>query len=507
MKKWAEQYGGWFFPVLLFGVMMIYFYQVHPFILFDGDDWRDMGGARNVALPKWHDWNPSKVMPESLMPLVGYLGAYVFSPLLGDYLHGISLAVACVAALAVTAYTVLLKDVLERRFGLSTWLAAGGAGIFLLMHFLVFKNSVQGNVSLFTTPNVDCFFHYNFSFLLNASIVLYLISRNITSRISFRAHPFWSAGLFFALYLAVFSNILHSIVLICYIAFQILHELEAEKAYRPRRVLLYLKSHRFYSGIILVWLLSLLFEADGGRARSIGTPNGAPFFVALGKVFHDFSAIFLSEQKGILIIFVALGLFALPALYLALFRQEKDVAVLTKEYLSLMKMTLFSLFLWASYELLICAKANAGYIGRSDVLCGWFFFLFLMMMGSLAYLLRRKTGLALVFPVLFFVVLCRTTDGRMGYVPSTYARIPETTCYAVSNDFVQQFRRADEAGGSEFDLHVPYSATPDNWPFFPALGEHMERQLYSHGVISRHMKVNFVIDEALNEKYHLDSLR
>lgn len=158
MKKWAEQYGGWFFPVLLFGVMMIYFYQVHPFILFDGDDWRDMGGARNVALPKWHDWNPSKVMPESLMPLVGYLGAYVFSPLLGDYLHGISLAVACVAALAVTAYTVLLKDVLERRFGLSTWLAAGGTGIFLLMHFLVFKNSVQGNVSLFTTPNVDCFF-------------------------------------------------------------------------------------------------------------------------------------------------------------------------------------------------------------------------------------------------------------------------------------------------------------------------------------------------------------
>ena len=507
MDLWLRKNSNLLFCLFVFSVMLLYFFEVHPFVLFDADDWKDMGAMRPIALPKWHDWNPSKVMPESLMSLVGDLGAYVFAPLLGDYLHGISLAVACVAALAVTMYTVLFKDVLERRFGLSTWLAAGCAGIFLLMHFLVFKNSVQGNVNLFTTHNMDCFFHYDLSFLLNASIILFLISRNIMSNFSFRAHPFWSAGLFFVLYLAVFSNILHSIILICYIAFQILHELHAERAYRPRCVLRYLKSHRFYAGIILAWLLSLLFEADGGRARFIGTPNGAPFFVALGKVFHDFSAIFLSGQKGILITFVALGLFALPALYLALFRKEKEVADLTKEYLTLVKMSLFSMLLWSSYELLICAKASAGYIGRSDVLCGWFFFLFLMMMGSLAYLLRRKPVLALAFPILFFVVLCRTADGRMGYVPSTYARISEATCYAVSNDFIQQFRRADEAGASEFDLHVPYSATPGNWPFSLAFGGHTERLLYSHGVISRHIKVNVVIDEALNEKYHLDSLR
>ena len=71
----------WIFLGTVFLGMAIFFTQAHPFIPFDGDDWKDLAELRTVAFPKWHDWNPIKVLPETFSGLTGYLGAYIFAPI------------------------------------------------------------------------------------------------------------------------------------------------------------------------------------------------------------------------------------------------------------------------------------------------------------------------------------------------------------------------------------------------------------------------------------------
>ncbi|MBR2733236.1 MAG: hypothetical protein IKD80_03170, partial [Selenomonadaceae bacterium] len=53
---------------LTFAAMFIFFSQVHPIVLFDGDDWNVISDAR-VGLPKWGGWNPIKVLPETFFPI------------------------------------------------------------------------------------------------------------------------------------------------------------------------------------------------------------------------------------------------------------------------------------------------------------------------------------------------------------------------------------------------------------------------------------------------------
>lgn len=52
--------------LLLFIFVLIYFTQISPLVPFDGDDWRYIGGIR-PPFPLWGVWNPTRVLPETLM--------------------------------------------------------------------------------------------------------------------------------------------------------------------------------------------------------------------------------------------------------------------------------------------------------------------------------------------------------------------------------------------------------------------------------------------------------
>lgn len=284
------------FVGVVFFSMLIFFTEVHPFILFDGDDWKDMAELRNIAFPKWHDWNPSKVLPETLMALTGYLGAYIFVPLIGDYLKGISLAVAIVVASFITVYVILLKDTLVKEINIKNSVAAGIAFLFLLLHFLIFKNGAEGNYYLFSTLNVDCLFHYVIPFLLNASMVLYFISRTIKGNYAFSSNRQKSSIFIFVIFLAIYSNILLSIVFISYIVGMILKELLSQTEYSLSVIKACFKENKLYTGIIVVWIISLLFEANGGRAHNAEMSSMA---VSVVQTVANFIWIFAQGQKGL----------------------------------------------------------------------------------------------------------------------------------------------------------------------------------------------------------------
>lgn len=502
MRDWLQKNTTLLFGVFIFISMLLFFYEVHPFVLFDADDWKDMSELRNVAFPKWNDWNPIKVFPETFMALTGYLGAYIFVPILGDYLHGISLSIAVIVATFVTTYIILVKEALVKKFELSEGVASGIAFLFLLFHFLIFKNENGNNYYLLSTVDVDCLFHYILSFLLNASMVLYFIAKNIKGNYAFTKNRQRSAIFIFAIFLTLYSNILLSIVFMSYIIGMVLCDLLKQKVKSFFAIKQYLKENKLYTGIIIAWLISLLFEANGGRAHNIET---ASMMTSLVKTVSSFTWIFLQGQKGMNIMYAIFAIMVLPALW---YRNRKKVShdtIADRNYSFFMKLNTFCLLFWLLFEIPVCAKANATYIARTDVLAGFFFFAFMMMIISMAYLLKRVPNLLLVFPIIFFMIFCRTLNGNKGYFASTYHHIPEQTCYAITNDLIEQFQTADKAGLQEFDLHVPKYNTEDNWPQPDYLAHRMEKQLYSHSMIANHMKVIVVIDEEMNDKYHIEN--
>ena len=91
------------FFLLAFSFLFVFFTQVHPLVIYDGDDWRYIAYTRQ-ALPSWNEWNPSRVFAECFQPLMGYFAAYVLTPILGDCLHAQTAAVALLLSLMATAY-------------------------------------------------------------------------------------------------------------------------------------------------------------------------------------------------------------------------------------------------------------------------------------------------------------------------------------------------------------------------------------------------------------------
>lgn len=501
MRGYCQKYGEYLFLLLIFVSIVIFFYKIHPFILFDADDWKDMSELRNVAFPKWHDWNPIKVLPETLMALTGYIGAYAIFPIIGDYLKGISMAIAIVVALFVTIYISLVKDVLVNKFNIQETIAFSIAFLFLLFHFLIFKDGAAGNIYLFSTIDVDCLFHYVIPFLVNASMILYFISKDIKGNYLFTENRTKSSIFIFTIFLSIYSNILLSIIFISYIVGMILHDIAHMKVISFAAIKQYIKENKLYTGIMLAWLISLFFEANGGRAHDIET---ASMLTSLVKTILSFVWIFLQGQKGLNIMYAIFAIMVIPAIW---YRNRKKVSHDTaadKNYSFLMKLNSFCLLFWLLFQIPVCAKANATYIARTDVLAGFFFFIFMMIAISMAYLLKRVPNLLLIFPIIFFMIFCRTLNGNKGYFASTYHHIPEQTCYAITNDLISQFQEADKAGLQEFDLHVPKYSTEDNWPQPDYLAHRMEKQLYSHSLIANHLKANVVIDEAMNDKYHIE---
>ena len=75
--------------LLAFIFFFVWYTQIHPISLFDGDDWRYVSDSRS-AVPIWGAWNPSRIFPEIFMPLCSGAAAYVVYPLLGNYLQAMT---------------------------------------------------------------------------------------------------------------------------------------------------------------------------------------------------------------------------------------------------------------------------------------------------------------------------------------------------------------------------------------------------------------------------------
>lgn len=119
--------------ILLFIGLFIFYSRLVPIVPFDTDDWCYMGYYR-LPIPIWGDWNPSRVLPEVMMPYVSIFAARVIYPLTGDYIGSITWMYAFVVTAFISILCVQLYHLAE-SLGTSKTVAILLTILWGLLHF------------------------------------------------------------------------------------------------------------------------------------------------------------------------------------------------------------------------------------------------------------------------------------------------------------------------------------------------------------------------------------
>lgn len=362
----------------LFFYFLIFFTCIHQLVPYDGDDWINLSLTRG-AYPIWGIHNPIKVLPETLMPICGYISAYLFYPILNEYITSITFCAAIIVSVFITFYFYNFYRVIDKKFQLSTTSNLLLTLILIFMHFMIFKSHKINNTYMFFTGNLNCYFHYIIPAILNSILVLYLmIIRNFLSEINILK----SGVLFLAIYFAIFSNILHSIILIALLSIELLLTFIGNKNFSIENFYKFIINNRIWFFLIDIWLISLLFEANGGRSNSIGNSILA---LPIKETLVVLSNLLKQVSNGFIVVF-AMSILSAFIIYL----KNKEKNETDYLYKSIGIRTILCCGLTLIYIILVSAKASPSYIGRVDVAFSFLIYIFILIFISLAYIFEKN---------------------------------------------------------------------------------------------------------------------
>ena len=490
MKFKKENICRWAWYAAVFAFIYIWFTRVHPLVLFDADDWNYASYIRR-AWPIWKDWNPSRVFPEIFMPFVCNLSVRLLYPATGDYLGAITAGTAFVIAVSVTVYVCSFDRLVHRLFRLSAPRSIAVSLVFVMFHFLAMRSFLAANQYLFYCWDLTCYYFYLIPSLLNASLVMWMSHHAWADGFRGGKQPLLMGVCLLLVYLAIFSNLPSSGILAAFAGCRTL--LAMIRGFRKTTLNDFLRETGAYIGILLMWLVSAVFELSGGRAGSTsGTmlENGLEVLKFLshptmycGKVFLLYSFVILASM--VLILFFAKK------------RTEWDE--------NMWSVTLEIAVCGAAllvYTVLMTAKVGYSFIYRSEYLFGLFFYLILLITTALAYITVKYPRVFTVMPIVMCLMASSLNTPWQTYKDSNIENTDAATCRRISNDLIEQVIQADTQGASTLDLYVPVSDKDGNWPHYSGKqGIAISHTLFEHGVISREIEVTVIPTEEMNEKY------
>lgn len=476
----------WFF---IFILLMVYFLVIHPLIIYDTDDWYNISYMRR-ALPIWKDFNPIKVFPETFMSSCGLLAAYLLCPVLGDYVYSVAIVCGSVVAIFILFYLLSFYSLCKKKWGLSEFESDCLVTIFLSLHFLVFKNAVYNNEYLFYAHDVTCYFHYIIPTLLNASLVMCFEAYGINNLWE-KLKSYEKAGLCLGLYLSIFSNLYCSIILSSYLFCELVLGIKNnwEKSKRIKENIFSILQKNFLHFITLsIWGISLMFEAFGTRASNI---RKGLQILETGNIFWNrIKTINKFELLLLALIFVAGCCFWMKK------KQIEDKEYYIKIF--------FSGCLVGVYLILLSSTVGSGYIKRSDVLLGMFFYVYVFLLRMFAFLMKEyKIEWSLL--VVCFVLFLQAFNPTKSFKDSNGFKLSWEQCYAVDMDLLEQVSEASKQGAESIELHVPVgNEATANWPHATYLGTLMSDTLYRHGVIDYPIQITVIPDNDKNKQFYLE---
>lgn len=485
------------FFLLIFAFLFIWFSRIHPLIPFDCDDWTYLSYVR-LATPIWGDWNPAKVLPEVMYPFFSNIAAFVLMPLMGDYIDAQTLMHALVVSAAITGYLWCFAHLMRRVFSCSRVTTCVLTTLFFALHFLVFRTAEENNTHLFHTVSLNCYYNYLLPMLLNASLVMVLLTSEKTQVFVRTGRP-ELRGLFFILvYLAIFSNLPASGILAAFAGSRVLLALMRQG--KQLKIKPFLAENVFFLCILGAWLVSAVFELSGGRAKS--AMEGASLLGQLRTTCYYLKCV-LQESNRLFLISSAVVVAA--AVLCMLF--SGGPRSLNPKPASVLAAFMISAAALIVYMILLCTAVGPFKMRTVEFLFAIYFHILLLVLLALGYLVDHFPRLMLMLPLLtIFLISSINTNGNT-FLEINPRNLPAERCAALSRYIIEQYQRADRAGEREMILHLPqFTSDPengDNWPYTLVLVDRISNTLYNHGVTSRLIDITPVIDPEVNVQMHI----
>lgn len=474
-----------FFFFAVFAFFFIWFTRVHPLVIFDADDWTYLVPDRK-AWPIIGEWNPAKVFPEVFMPFCSTIGAYLLMPFVKDYVTVMTFTHGFVVSVFLTGYVVCFSAMMKRLFDLKGAGLIYSASVFVLFHFLALRSGYEDNTYLFLCEDVNCYYNYLIPGVLNGGIVMVLVG-NPKFEEFLRGENYVGKGLFLlVLYMAIFSNLVDSVILAVYAGSVLLVGLLKEiKGFHLKN---YIKKFAFPLILFAVWLISALFELTGGRMTTSEGVSGS-MLVNLKDTLYYLKEMLLSCNR----LFLTLCVLILIGAALV-WRREKAVSFGCVVVLWVVGVAAMTVVMTA-----LCAMVDPVYMTRSEYLFGIFFYCLVLIMLGFGFLLQKQPKLLMVLPILLCVLLSETNTKGHTFRESNMENLSPDLCAGISRSLVEQVVHADQQGKTEMELHVPKWESGDNWPHATVLMHRISYPLYEHGIISRPITVTPVAGLEISE--------
>lgn len=462
------------YGIFVFLGLLFYFLVLNPLSVYDVDDWLYIYELRK-PIPMIHAWNPTRVFPETFMPLVSYFGAWVINPIINNYYYSLSVAHGLFASALFTLYFVMFVLLFYRRKLASAKMSVAYGAIFLFLHFFSHTYRGHDNPSVLYTINLTCFYFYTLAVILNASLVMFYMSYGGIKKWFMSSTVINKLIVVIWMYFALNSNIYSSVVLATYVGTDLLINLITACRTRTFNIRTYISDNWTSLVIIVWWFLVNMIEATGGRAASI---NGN--FIANLPQTTVYGIASLIVKNIIILAFEIIILLKWLKIH------DKKLNAKAQRFLMYIGFQLL-------YLILLSANIGSGYIISSEVIFCSFFYIFLADILCLNSLVKAdKKNRRLSFILLGTLVFLLIHPGRI-ILPYNYSGISYKQCEALTNDIIGQFKKAQAKGEKELVVELPKFDSDDNWPLCDFIGGRYSEALYRHKVIDSYIKVSDVV--------------
>lgn len=299
------------YVLVIFISMFVFYTSIKMLTISDPDDWTYISKIR-IPFPSLNEYNPAKVLPETIMGLCGYFAAYVIYPIIGDYTWSMTLVYASIVSFAIAVSIVCVCTLIKFLLQCNIWTSISGSLVFFLLHFIIFKAGESNNNFLFTASNLNCFMNYTIPLLSCFIMVMLIFKKYINCE---NGKPYYLCSdkkttiiglMILWSYLNIFSNMICNIILVAPITFLFLRNALIALKRKSINKKFFIENY-MYEYVLLLEMICLFFEGNGNRAASFEVN----WMSAIENTLHDLKGIVGIIDKKIIVLCVLIVVLSL----------------------------------------------------------------------------------------------------------------------------------------------------------------------------------------------------
>ena len=481
--------------IIIFILFFVFFTRLYPLILYDADDWTYVAQDRRM-LPIIGYWNPSKVLPETLMPLCGAISAYLVDIFVNDYVVSFTIVSSFVVSFLITLYVQSFYVLIKKKFKLEKIKSIIVMGLFLIFHLVIFYIPYNSNEYLFYAHDLNCY--YNLIPNIICFIIIFKMMTFDFIDYSFPKKITLKSGFILLMFLlSIFSNLYCNITLITYIASVLL--INCINSMKNKfNIMDFIKKNSMLIVAIIIWIISLLYELTGLRAQR---PYDGIYRESIVQCIKNLGYVICNYiNKPFIIVSLVTCVFGI-----VIFSKNKVLKDNDKKLFNMFITVTICILVLTLYFILISAKVSPENIFKAESLFGLYAYLIIMLSFVMCYLLNstRIFNTFIVILLAFFIV--ETNCAISTFKPNNLSLISIKKTKEIDDYIINEIINADENGVKALELRVPRDNTSDNWPISDYFGERISYTLFRHKRISRKIEINIIPDERLNEKFGVEN--